>query len=84
MTKEAILNKHDTSRKYIEQTCRPELFAAMDEYAKQQAIDYCSWYNSIGFLPKVRDADSYKPGESYMKDHEELYKEFIKQQDKDK
>lgn len=34
MTKEDCLNKYDTSRNYIEQTCRPELFAAMDEYAK--------------------------------------------------
>jgi hypothetical protein len=42
-TKEEILNKHDTSRKCIEQTCRPELFAAMDEYAKQQAIDFANY-----------------------------------------
>lgn len=43
MTKEEILNKHDTSARYIEQTCRPELFAAMDEFAKQQAIAFDQW-----------------------------------------
>lgn len=41
--KEEILNKHDTSRKYIEQTCRPELFAAMDQYTKEVAIGYGQW-----------------------------------------
>lgn len=43
MTKEELLNKHDTSRNYIEQTCRPELFAAMEEYAKQQAIAFVKY-----------------------------------------
>lgn len=53
MTKEEILNKHDTSRKYIEQTCRPELFAAMDEWAKQRAIafaiDYATRVLTFGY-----------------------------------
>jgi hypothetical protein len=52
-TKEEILNKHDTSRKYIGQTCRPELFAAMDEYAKQQAIAFVK-YN----CPDIKLEDS--------------------------
>lgn len=82
MTKEEILNKHDSSRKYIEQTCRPELFSAMDEYAKQQAIAYSEWYNSIGYLPKVKNKEDHKPGENYMKSHEELYEDFIEQQNK--
>lgn len=49
-TKEEILNKHDTSRHYIEQTCRPELFAAMDEWAKAFAdwIRLEGWNNRNG------------------------------------
>ena len=56
----------------------------VDEYAaKQQAIAYCEWYCSIGYLPKVKNKDDYKPGESYIKDQEQLYKEFLEQQNKD-
>jgi len=58
------------------------IYKAMDEYAKQQAIDYCSWYCRLGYLPKVRSLEDYKPGESYMKSHEELYNLFIEQQNK--
>lgn len=62
MTKEECLNKHDTSRKYIEQTCRPELFAAMDEYAKQQAIAFFKWNAKnisiyLDYLRRVDEAE---------------------------
>lgn len=53
MTKEEILNKHDSSKRYIEQTCRPELFSAMEEYAKQQAIAFVK-YN----CPDIKLEDS--------------------------
>lgn len=43
MTKEECLNKYDTSHKYIEQTCRPELFAAMDEYANSKSVEFLKW-----------------------------------------
>lgn len=46
MTKEECLNKHDTSRHYIEQTCRPELFAAMDEWAKLRSIEFNTWMDN--------------------------------------
>lgn len=75
MTKEEILNK------YGRLVSGPALLA-MEEYAKQQAIDYCSWYCSLGYLPKVKDEKDYKPGESYMKSYEELYNEFIESQNK--
>lgn len=78
MTKEECLNKHDTSRKYIEQTCRPELFAAMDEYAAQQAIEFVKWAIDaekivgdnwgIAFMPLME---------------EDVYNQFIEQQNKD-
>lgn len=50
--KEEILNKHDTSRKYIEQTCRPELFAAMDQYTKEVAIGFLLDFVGKLELPK--------------------------------
>lgn len=86
MTKEEILNKHDTSRHYIEQTCRPELFAAMDEYAKQDCIRLlhhlamnmvvCGHYSSPdGQLFKYKDRLITK---------EQLYDIFIEQQTENK
>jgi hypothetical protein len=61
-TKEEILNKHDSSRKYIDQTCRPELFAAMDEYAKQQAIAFAIAYATS----KMNHSDRTPPMEDRM------------------
>lgn len=59
---------------------------AMDEYAalyaKQQAAAYGEWYCSLGYLPKVKNKEDYKPRESYMKDHHQLYEEFLEQQNK--
>jgi len=80
MTKEQILGKRPTVTNlsltglYAK---RNDALDAMDEYAKQQATDYCRWYCSIGYLPKVKNIEDYKPGESYMKSHEELYDQFI-------
>lgn len=53
MTKEEILNKHDSSRKYIEQTCMPELFAAMEEYADIKVGEFISNQSSLTFSYKV-------------------------------
>jgi hypothetical protein len=50
LSKEEILNRYDSSRKYIEQTCRPELFKAMDEYAQQEAIGFEIWKNREGWM----------------------------------
>jgi len=77
MTKEEILNKHDTSRHYIEQTCRPELFSAMDEYAKQQAIAFIKWGIESGEIMGDNWGDAFIPGEE-----ETLYDKFIEQQNK--
>jgi hypothetical protein len=70
MTKEEILNKHDSSRKYIEQTCRPELFSAMDEYAKQQAINF------------MKSEDARNNNLCSDKTYKEMYGQFIEQQNK--
>lgn len=81
MTKEEILLNREAGNDagvYPDE----EIYKAMDEYAKQQVIAYCEWYLSIGYLPKVKSVDDYKPGESYMKSHEKLYKEFLEQQNK--
>ena len=93
MTKESILNKIDEPDNNLifdgdnrmigyDGDVRP-ILRAMDEYAKQQAIAYCEWYCSLGYLPKVKNKEDHKPGESYMKEHEQLYKEFLEQQNKD-
>lgn len=56
---------------------------AMGEYAKQQAIAFCEWYCSLRYLPKVKNIEDHKPGEkSYMKSYDQLYNEFIEQQNK--
>lgn len=61
LSKEEILNKYDTSRKYIEQTCRPELFAGMDEYAKLVGIDFLAWVMKQDFQwrPLKSDGDEW-------------------------
>lgn len=93
MTPEEILNKHDSSQKYIEQTCRPELFAAMDEYAKQQAIAFDEWrienrwfsfeqghyYHTFEHPTSMSDKEYNK---NYVKTREQLYSQFIEQQNK--
>lgn len=68
-TKEEILNKHDTSRHYIEQTCRPELFAAMDEWAKQQAIAFAISYATS----KMDHPDRTPPAEDKMNERYEWW-----------
>ncbi len=82
MTKEAILNKHDTSNKYIEQTCRPELFSAMDEYAKQQAIAFGEWIQGCNYAPATDDGkwQNQLPGENDTITTGELYSQFIENQ----
>lgn len=78
MTKEEILEHWFPTPEGAQET--QHILKAMSDYAKQQAIAYCSWYNSIGYLPKVKSADDHKPGESYIKSHEELYNQFIESQ----
>lgn len=68
MTKEQILDKH--SDKVNTGSASKWVFDAMDEYAKQQAIAYNKWYNSIGVLARA------------FRDDDDLYKEF-EQQNKD-
>lgn len=46
------------------------VLTAIDEYAKQQAIAYNAWYNSIGVLPKA------------FRSNDELYDQFIESQNK--
>ncbi len=82
MTKEEILNT--SLSKTFPESIEKGAINAMDEWAKIQAIAYCSWYNSIGFLPKVRSEDGYKAGETFMKSHEELYAQFIEHQQQNK
>lgn len=93
MTKEEILNKHDSSRKYIEQTCRPELFSAMEEFARQKALDFDTWkqenrwfsfengywYHTFEQGTRVSDATYNK---HYRKTPDELYSQFIENQTK--
>lgn len=86
MTKEEILNKHDSSRKYIEQTCRPELFAAMDEYAKQQSMAFSEWAfkDDNPFVEGANGRWIQECGNSTSWSTEELYAMFIKQQTENK
>jgi len=77
MTKEEILNKHDTSRGYIEQTCRPELFAAMDELA----VRFGRWIQKCNYAPTTH-VDTWQnqlPGENDIITTEELYEMFSNQ-----
>lgn len=84
MTKEEIWNNNVAGwRLSMTDKGHASALMAMDEYAKQQAIAYCEWYCSLGYLPKVKNKEDHKPGESYMKGHEQLYKEFLEQQNKD-
>lgn len=50
MTKEEILNKHGTSSIYndghVYDGGTPEIFEAMDEWAKQQAIGFAKWLSN--------------------------------------
>lgn len=76
--REEILNKHDSSRKYIEQTCRPELFSAMDEYANELCLDLIQWMIDKGmFATRVIDGDTllYYRGEYITK--ESLFNSFL-------
>lgn len=92
MTKEEVLNKHDSSRKYIEQTCRPELFSAMDEWAKQQAIAFDTWKRNNKWSYAMDDGSYIKPigtagsvGFKFEKaSFDDIYNQFIEQQNKGK
>lgn len=75
MTKEECLNKHDTSRHYIEQTCRPELFSAMDEWALQ----FGKWLQGCGYYNNKFEEDIWLSHDnSTEKTTEELYQLFLK------
>lgn len=76
MTKEEALNKHDSSHKYIEQTCRPELFAAMDEWA----IQFGKWLQGCSYSPTMDDNTwiNMIPGENNVITTEELYELYLK------
>ena len=72
MTKEEWLNKFDSSRKYIEQTCRPELFKSMDGWAEQQCIAFANFIAQHNYKP--HDIDTWDEG---RKNTHEVYDDFI-------
>lgn len=100
MTKEEIINKHASSERRVSDFGQGPAYdwkymelanarAAMDEYAKQQAIEYDFWKRQNGYtidasgewyIKLIVEGDSART-ESILVD--KVYSQFIEQQNKD-
>lgn len=77
MTKEEVLHRQ-CGYKF---ECEPKLLSAMDEYAKQQAIDFAKW--TAVNLWSVHGANWYPyQDEDNPISADELYNQFIESQNK--
>jgi hypothetical protein len=61
-----------------------EVFKAMDEYAKQQAIVFGNWMHKCNYAPATEDGkwQNQVAGENDIITTEELHNKFIEQQNK--
>lgn len=101
MTKEEILNREYTTQcagntsllmRLFPEKDKQVVLAAMDEYAKQQSVDFFKWYGTrmaslTKYICEIRPIAEDKKMEEIILKHEgatldQLYSQFIEQQNK--
>lgn len=91
-TKEEVFNEHSFLAIGAISPSKDFCLKAMDEYAKQQAVDFFKWYglkmaSFLEYLTKIKSITESKEIEEAIKNHEgatfeQLYNQFIESQNK--